>query len=218
MTAQVLKTGAMLGASRGKQLVGLVIGAVSSGIFMAIVLPFLISEPVARIRQSVVSNPVPLASLQGVPLPNARAITDIVGALTNGTSFDYVIALAGAVVAVLLLRIHVSPMAFAVGMYLGYEAAVPMAIGGLVAGFVAWRVKARPVAAREETLQRSELFASGLVAAGILLAIPLELLREKGVLGSTPDNAIVCFLFALLAILHAYTSTRSHQPVSRRGT
>ena len=109
-------------------------------------------------------SPNPLAA------PQANAMAAVIQPLMSSESqVHWTLYLVGAVIALLLNALKISPLAFALGMYLPQELNTPLLVGGLVAHFVKTRSK-------DETLnnarfQRGTLIASGFIAGGALFGV-----------------------------------------------
>ncbi|MBI5325365.1 MAG: oligopeptide transporter, OPT family, partial [Ignavibacteriae bacterium] len=109
-------------------------------------------------------SPNPLAA------PQANAMAAVIQPLMSAEAqVHWTLYLVGAVIALLLNALKISPLAFALGMYLPQELNTPLLVGGLVAHFVKNRSK-------DETLnnarfQRGTLIASGFIAGGALFGV-----------------------------------------------
>jgi hypothetical protein len=80
--------------------------------------------------------------------------------------FLYII---GAVIALLLNWLNISPLAFALGMYLPLHLNTPLIVGGLVAHFVNKSSKDKKVV--DARMQRGTLIASGFIAGAAIFGI-----------------------------------------------
>lgn len=119
-----------------------------------------------------------------MPAPQANAMAAVVSSTMGTTAAPWFLYGLGAVIAVLVEMTGVSPLAFALGMYLPLELNSPILLGAIVAWFV------RRSAREDEKLQKvrhdkGTLIASGLIAggalAGVLQAITDYVLETRGV-------------------------------------
>jgi hypothetical protein len=79
------------------------------------------------------------------------------------------------VIALLMTWMKISPLAFALGMYIPQELNTPLLAGGLVAWFVTSRSKNEKL--NNARFQRGTLIASGFIAGGSLFGVLNALLR-----------------------------------------
>lgn len=86
--------------------------------------------------------------------------------------------LAGAIIALLLNFLGISPLVFALGMYLPLELNTPLLVGG----FVAWLVRrsSKDTALVDARSQKGTLIASGFIAGGALFGVLGALLKVAG--------------------------------------
>jgi F0F1-type ATP synthase assembly protein I len=119
-----------------------------------------------------------------MPAPQANAMAAVVESTMGDTAAPWFLYGLGAVIAVLVEMTGVSPLAFALGMYLPLELNSPILLGAIVAWFV------RRSAGGEKRLEKARhdkgtLIASGLIAggalAGVLQAITDYVLEVRGV-------------------------------------
>ena len=107
-------------------------------------------------------HPNPLAA------PQANAMAAILRVLF-GAQAPWGLYIAGIFMALVMELLKISPLAFALGMYLPIELNTPLLIGGIVAHFVSSRSK-------DETLNKARrekgtLIASGFIAGGALMGV-----------------------------------------------
>jgi hypothetical protein len=128
--------------------------------------------------------------------PPTRVLYNVMGSILRkgGSHFD--MALLGGLLALLLAAVGVSPFAVGIGMYIGAAVAVPIALGGIAERYFTRRaddLASEPE--RNATRTSGELWASGLVAAGVILSAALGLFwRSDG--GN--DNLFSLLLFLAL--------------------
>jgi putative OPT family oligopeptide transporter len=105
------------------------------------------------------------------PAPQATLMAFIIDGIMD-RKLPWGLVLLGVFIAVVMRLAGVSPLAFAVGVYLPLATTTPIFVGGLVRWFVDWIKRSRP---EESDSSPAVLLASGYIAggatAGILLAI-----------------------------------------------
>jgi putative OPT family oligopeptide transporter len=104
-----------------------------------------------------------------MPAPQANAMAAVVQSVMASAQAPWFLFGMGAVVAVCVTLVGVSPLAFALGMYLPMELNTPLLLGAIVA----WLVKRR---AGEKAVERARgnrgtLIASGFIAGGALAGV-----------------------------------------------
>jgi putative OPT family oligopeptide transporter len=180
MTAQVLKTSEILGATPRRQEIGVIIGTITSSAGLTLCLPF-------------------FHDWSAKPGPSTLLLRDmIVSSTANKIEWDFVVA--GAVVTILLHLMGVSSFIFAVGMYLKARTALPIAAGGLVYWATEQRVSKCPEDRREEARRTFSLFASGVIAGGVILGLVASVLTHGLDLGDS-DSILTLLVFIALGVL-----------------
>ncbi len=108
----------------------------------------------------------------GSPLeaPQASAMAAVIKPLMTGQSAPWLLYMVGVFVAIILEFMGVSPLAFALGMYLPLHLNSPLLAGGLIAHLVAKSAgkNEKLAAARKD---RGTLIASGFIAGGALMGV-----------------------------------------------
>jgi putative OPT family oligopeptide transporter len=104
-----------------------------------------------------------------MPAPQANAMAAVIQSVMASAQAPWFLFGIGAVIAVLVALTGVSPLAFALGMYLPMDLNTPLLLGAVLAWFVR-----RP--SGDETLDRARanrgtLIASGLIAGGALAGV-----------------------------------------------
>lgn len=111
--------------------------------------------------------------------PQANAMAAVIQPLmSEGANISWMLYLVGAVLALLLNAMNISPLAFALGMYLPLELNTPLLAGGLVAWFVKSRSKDEKL--NNARTSRGTLIASGFMAGGALFGVFGALLKFIG--------------------------------------
>jgi len=73
--------------------------------------------------------------------PQANAMAAVIQPLMSNVSAPWVLYGVGAVIALILTMVQISPLAFALGMYIPQELNTPLVFGGLIAWWVTTRTK-----------------------------------------------------------------------------
>jgi putative OPT family oligopeptide transporter len=111
--------------------------------------------------------------------PQANAMAAVIQPLMSNVAAPWILYLVGAVIALLLTMVNVSPLAFALGMYIPQELNTPLLAGGLVAWFVSSRTKNEKL--NNARLSRGTLIASGFIAGGSLFGVLGAFLKFSGI-------------------------------------
>jgi putative OPT family oligopeptide transporter len=106
----------------------------------------------------------------GLEAPQASAMAAVLEPLMTGEPAPWLLYLAGVFVAIILEFLHISPLAFALGMYLPIHLNTPILAGGLISHFV------QKSAGKDEKLKkarndRGTLIASGFIAGGAIMGV-----------------------------------------------
>ena len=75
--------------------------------------------------------------------PQANAMAAVIQPLMSNVSAPWVLYAVGAIIALILTMVEISPLAFALGMYIPQELNTPLVFGGLIAWWVTTRIKKR---------------------------------------------------------------------------
>jgi putative OPT family oligopeptide transporter len=106
----------------------------------------------------------------GLEAPQASAMAAVLEPLMTGEPAPWLLYMAGVFVAIILEFIGISPLAFALGMYLPIHLNMPILAGGLISHFV------KKSAGKDEKLkkarnERGTLIASGFIAGGAIMGV-----------------------------------------------
>jgi uncharacterized oligopeptide transporter (OPT) family protein len=93
-------------------------------------------------------------------------------------NISWMLYLVGGILAVLLNMIKISPLAFALGMYLPLELNTPLLVGGLMAHFLQ---KGKDKELAEARHQRATLISSGYIAGAAIFGVVGAILLFFGV-------------------------------------
>jgi putative OPT family oligopeptide transporter len=146
--------------------------------------------------------------------PQANAMAAVIQPLMSNAAAPWILYLVGAVIALLMTMLKISPLAFALGMYIPLELNTPLLAGGLVAWFVSSRSKNEKL--NNARFSRGTLIASGFIAGGSLFGVLGAFLKFGGIdwfnyAWSETHGAEVLGLvmFALLAAYILWDSLRA---------
>ncbi len=107
--------------------------------------------------------------------PQANAMAAVIQPLMSNVAAPWTLYLVGAVIALILTMVKISPLAFALGMYIPQELNVPLVFGGLVAWWVTSRSGDEKL--NNARFSRGTLIASGFIAGGSLFGVLNAFLR-----------------------------------------
>lgn len=110
--------------------------------------------------------------------PQANAMAAVIEPLMSGQGAPWLLYAIGAVLAILLDRLGISALAFALGMFIPLDLNLPLLVGGLISWYVTTR-------SREASLNKSRndlgtLLVSGFIAGGALMGVVSAILRYLG--------------------------------------
>ncbi len=115
---------------------------------------------------------------QALVAPQANAMAAVIQPLMSNTAAPWMFYVVGAVIALLMTMLKISPLAFALGMYIPQELNTPLLAGGLVAWWVSSRTKNEKL--NNARLSRGTLIASGFIAGGSLFGVLGAFLKFGG--------------------------------------
>lgn len=148
--------------------------------------------------------------------PQANAMAAVIQPLMSETPAPWILYLVGAVVSLVLVMINVSPLAFALGMYIPQELNTPLLLGGIVAWYVTSRTHNEKL--NTARFQRGTLIASGFIAGGSLFGVFNALLKFGGMdyynahwAESQAGELLGLFMFILLFAYIVWDSMRAKE-------
>lgn len=149
-----------------------------------------------------------------LPAPQANAMAAVIQPLMSNQPAPWVLYIAGAFISLILVMVNVSPLAFALGMYLPQELNTPLLVGGLIAHYVSTRSKDEALnIARKE---RGTLIASGFIAGGALMGVVSVIFKSAGYdwfnvewAESNMAEMLAFMMFALLCVYTIWDSMRA---------
>jgi len=147
--------------------------------------------------------------------PQANAMAAVIQPLMSPDAhINWILYLVGAVIALIVNAIGISPLAFALGMYLPLELNTPLLAGGLVAYFI--KSSTKDNALSQARYQRGTLIASGFIAGGSLFGVIGALLKFLGLdlfsqnwQGTSGAEALAIIMFAVLIVYIIWDSLRA---------
>lgn len=147
--------------------------------------------------------------------PQANAMAAVIQPLMSpDAQINWILYLVGAIIALIVNAVGITPLAFALGMYLPLELNTPLLAGGLVAYFI--KSSSKNDALNQARYQRGTLIASGFIAGGSLFGVIGALLRflgldlfNQGWQATTGAEALAIIMFALLIVYIVWDSLRA---------
>jgi len=104
-----------------------------------------------------------------LPAPQANAMAAVIQSIMLHGNAPWFLYGIGAMIALLMELIGISPLAFALGMYLPFELIAPMLVGAVVSTLVRKSSKDKKISERRNA--RGTLISSGLIAGGALMGV-----------------------------------------------
>ncbi len=107
--------------------------------------------------------------LQPMTAPQANAMAAIIQPLMSGTGVSWVLLGIGAIISILLNWLKISPLAFALGMFIPLPLNTPLVVGGLLNHWFTKSSKNEKLA--NARVQRGILISSGFIAGAALFGV-----------------------------------------------
>jgi putative OPT family oligopeptide transporter len=162
-----LKIGYWIGTSPYKQETWKFLGTLFSAATVGIVI-FILNEAYGFVTTP--QTPEPLVA------PQANAMAAVIKPLMSaGANVPWYLYLTGAILSLIINFLGISPLAFALGMYLPLHLNSPLLVGGLISHFMQKSKQGEAVANARH--QRATLIASGFIAGAALLGVVGALLK-----------------------------------------
>jgi putative OPT family oligopeptide transporter len=175
-TSQDLKTGYLVGATPVRQQIGLVIGVVVSTFVIGLTLKMIDSSFATDTEPHGIGTPK-------FPAPQATLMATIIkGVMSQNLDWSYL--LIGAGLSLTIYLCGVSPLAWAVGVYLPISTTFPIFVGGMLRALCD-KMRGK---AEESELSSGMLFATGLVAGGTLTGVFTAVLKAIPWTGTHPET------------------------------
>jgi putative OPT family oligopeptide transporter len=161
-----LKIGYWLGSTPRKQESWKFLGTIISAATVGAVI-FILNEAYGFTYTA--ETPEPLVA------PQANAMAAVIQPLMSEADINWMLYGVGAIIALLLNFIGISPLAFALGMYLPLHLNTPLLVGGLISHFVKNSTKDEKLANARN--QKGTLIASGFIAGAAIFGVVGALLK-----------------------------------------
>jgi putative OPT family oligopeptide transporter len=156
-----LKVGYWLGSTPYKQESWKFLGTLASAATVGLVI-YILSEAYGFVKSP--QFPDPLVA------PQANAMAAVIEPLMlPGAQIYWMLFAIGAIISVLMYWLGISPLAFALGMFIPLDLNTPLLVGGLIAHFVGKSTKDKNLS--EARTQRGTLIASGFIAGAALFGV-----------------------------------------------
>jgi putative OPT family oligopeptide transporter len=155
-----LKVGYWLGSTPAKQQSYKFLGTLVSAATVGIVI-FILNKAYGFVQSPAYPNPM--------TAPQANAMAAIIEPLMSGTGVSWLLLGVGAVISVLINWLKISPLAFALGMFIPLPLNTPLVVGGLLNHWFANSSKNKKLS--NARLQRGILISSGFIAGAALFGV-----------------------------------------------
>lgn len=154
-----LKVGYWLGTSPYKQQTYKFLGTLVAAATVGLVI-FVLSEVFGFVQTPEHPNPM--------VAPQANAMAAIIEPLMSGTGAPWMLLAIGAVISILMNWLKISPLAFALGMFIPLSLNTPLVVGGLLNHYFNKNKDEKLAKARND---RGILIASGFIAGAALFGV-----------------------------------------------
>jgi putative OPT family oligopeptide transporter len=155
-----LKVGYWLGTTPAKQQTYKFLGTLVSAATVGVVI-FILNQ-----AYGFVQTP---AHQQPMTAPQANAMAAIIEPLMSGTGVSWVLLGIGAVISILINWLNISPLAFALGMFIPLPLNTPLVVGGLLNHWFSKSTKNAKL--NNARVQRGILISSGFIAGAALFGV-----------------------------------------------
>jgi len=156
-----LKVGYWLGSSPVKQQQWKFLGTLVSAATVGLVI-YILSQAYGFVKSP--DFPDPLVA------PQANAMAAVIEPLMlPGAEVHWMLFIVGSILSVLMNWLGISPLAFALGMFIPLDLNTPLLVGGLISQYV--KKSTKDVKLSEARTQRGTLIASGFIAGAALFGV-----------------------------------------------
>ncbi|MPM53217.1 hypothetical protein SDC9_99982 [bioreactor metagenome] len=155
-----LKIGYWIGTTPAKQESFKFLGTLVSAATVGAVI-FILNEAYGFVATETHTNPM--------VAPQANAMAAIIEPLMSGSGVSWMLLGIGAVISILINWLNVSPLAFALGMFIPLPLNTPLVVGGLLNHWINTRSKNQSL--NNTRHQRAILIASGFIAGAALFGV-----------------------------------------------
>ncbi len=193
-----LKIGYWIGTTPAKQESYKFLGTLVSAATVGAVI-FILNEAYGFVASP--ENPNPMVA------PQANAMAAIIEPLMAGSGVSWMLLGLGAIIAILINWLGISPLAFALGMFIPIQLNTPLIVGGLLNHFINKKGKDKKLTNARH--QRAILISSGFIAGaalfGVIGALIIFLTGDSYALDfkiwADPDQGIGAQVAALIAFI-----------------
>jgi len=162
-----LKIGYWLGSTPVKQQSWKFLGTLVSAATVGLVI-YILNDTYGFIKTDMTPDPM--------IAPQANAMAAVIQPLMSpGAQVHWMLYIVGAVIAILVNSLGISPLAFALGMYLPLELNSPLLLGGIISYFIKKSSKDEELVKARD--QRGTLIASGFIAGAAIFGVLGALLK-----------------------------------------
>jgi len=155
-----LKVGYWLGTTPAKQETYKFLGTLVSAATVGIVI-FILNQAYGFVQTP--QHPQPMTA------PQANAMAAIIEPLMSGSGVSWVLLGIGAVISILINWLNISPLAFALGMFIPLPLNTPLVVGGLLNHWFSKSTKNEKL--NNARVQRGILISSGFIAGAALFGV-----------------------------------------------
>lgn len=155
-----LKVGYWLGTTPAKQQTYKFLGTLVSAATVGVVI-FILNQAYGFVQTP--AHPQPMTA------PQANAMAAIIEPLMSGTGVSWVLLGIGAVISILINWLNISPLAFALGMFIPLPLNTPLVVGGLLNHWFSRSTKNEKI--NNARVQRGILISSGFIAGAALFGV-----------------------------------------------
>lgn len=155
-----LKIGYWIGTTPAKQQSWKFLGTLVSAATVGAVI-FILNQAYGFVATETHPNPM--------VAPQANAMAAIIEPLMSGQGAQWMLLSVGAVLAILINWLGISPLAFALGMFIPLQLNTPLIVGGLLNHYINKRTKDKELANARH--QRAILISSGFIAGAALFGV-----------------------------------------------
>lgn len=155
-----LKVGYWLGTTPKKQESFKFLGTLVSAATVGIVI-YILNQAYGFVQTP--AHPSPMTA------PQANAMASIIEPLMSGHGVSWVLLGTGAIISILVNWLKISPLAFALGMFIPLDLNTPLVVGGLLNNWFSKSTKNEKL--NNSRVQRGILIASGFIAGAALFGV-----------------------------------------------
>ena len=155
-----LKVGYWLGTTPAKQQTYKFLGTLVSAATVGVVI-FILNQAYGFVQTP--QHPQPMTA------PQANAMAAIIEPLMSGSGVSWVLLGIGAVISILINWLNISPLAFALGMFIPLPLNTPLVVGGLLNHWFSKSTKNEKL--NNARVQRGILISSGFIAGAALFGV-----------------------------------------------